>query len=65
MHLLKRGRHNARRVSMILGLTLLCAPSAISVYARKWCEILLCKPSCRQRQLERTVLDENGEPLID
>ena len=40
-----------RRVSMILGLTLLCAPSAISVYAENGVNDITEQPVIHKRQM--------------
>ena len=53
-----------RRVSMILGLTLLCAPSAISVYAENGVNDITVQAVMQTKTVKGTVLDENGEPLI-
>ena len=53
-----------RRVSMILGLTLLCAPSAISAYAENGVNDTTVQAVMQTKTVKGTVLDENGEPLI-
>lgn len=53
-----------RRVSMILGLTLLCAPSAISAYAENGVNDTAVQAVMQTKTVKGTVLDENGEPLI-
>ena len=53
-----------RRVSMILGLTLLCAPSALSVYAENGVNDITVQAVMQTKTVKGTVLDENGEPLI-
>ena len=49
---------------MILGLTLLCAPSAISVYAENGVNDITVQAVMQTKTVKGTVLDENGEPLI-
>ena len=63
---LKRMRENAfveawktqhRRVSMILGLTLLCAPSAISVYAENGVNDITVQAVMQTKTVKGTVLE--------
>ena len=53
-----------RRVSMILGLTLLCAPSAISVYAENGVNDITVQAVMQTKTVKGTVLDENGELTV-
>lgn len=52
-----------RRVSMILGLTLLCAPSAISVYAENGVNDITVQAVMQTKTVKGTVLDENGRTV--
>lgn len=53
-----------RRVSVILGLTLLCSPLPYSVYAEKGVDDITVQAVMQTKTVKGTIADENGEPLI-
>lgn len=53
-----------RRISMILGLALLCSPIPYSVQAENGSSNTMVQITAQTKTVKGTVLDENGEPLI-
>ena len=53
-----------RRISMILGMTLLCSPVPYSVQAEDGVSNAMVQIVTQTKTVKGTVLDENGEPLI-
>ena len=53
-----------RRVSMILGLSLLSAPLSFSVYAEDGVSNTMVQVVTQTKTVKGTVIDESGEPLI-
>lgn len=53
-----------RRISMILGITLLCSPIPYSVQAEDGVSNTMVQIVTQAKTVKGTVLDENGEPLI-
>lgn len=53
-----------RRISMILGLALLCSPIPYSVQAENGSSNTMVQITAQTKTVKGTVLDENGEPLL-
>lgn len=53
-----------KRASMIVGLSLLCAPLSYSVYAEDGVSNTMVQVVTQTKTVKGTVIDENGEPLI-
>ena len=56
--------HTASGIDVYKRQTLLCAPSAISVYAENGVNDITVQAVMQTKTVKGTVLDENGEPLI-
>lgn len=57
-------RMHQRRISMVLGLSLLCAPLSYSVYAEDGVSNTMVQVVTQTKTVKGTVVDESGEPLI-